>query len=112
MTAAETHQLKELQARLRLILANRVTYPRTLIDTARERLLSEEEAQKARALYPELVKKALSLGGTFSAEHGVGKLKRRYLTEFYGPQAVEEMKVVKRIFDPNFVLGRGNLFEL
>ena len=72
----------------------------------------EEEAQKARALYPELVKKALSLGGTFSAEHGVGKLKRRYLAEFYGPQAVEEMKVVKRIFDPNFVLGRGNLFEI
>ena len=73
---------------------------------------NEEESRKARALYPELVKKALTLGGTFSAEHGVGKLKRRYLAEFFGAKAIEEMRIMKQSFDPNFILGRGNLFEL
>ena len=73
---------------------------------------NEEEAQKARALYPELVQKALSLGGTFSAEHGVGKLKRRFLVELLGEKAIEEMRAVKRAFDPNLILGRGNLFEI
>ena len=73
---------------------------------------SDDEAGRGRALYPELVNKALALGGTFSAEHGVGKLKRRYLTQFFGPQAVKEMLLIKRTFDPNLILGPGNLFEI
>ena len=73
---------------------------------------NKEESEKARAFYPELVQKAFSLGGTFSAEHGVGKMKRRYLEQLFGPKAIEEMKTVKRAFDPNLILGRGNLFEI
>ncbi len=73
---------------------------------------NEEEAARARALYPELVRKAISWGGTFSAEHGVGKLKRRYLAELFGPRAVEEMKALKRAFDPHQILGQGNLFAI
>ena len=73
---------------------------------------NEEEARKARELYPELVKKAFSLGGTFSAEHGVGKLKRPYLLQLYGPQAIQEMRAIKQAFDPNLILGRGNIFEI
>ena len=72
----------------------------------------EEEAGRARLLYPTLVKQALSLGGTFSAEHGVGKLKRSYFRDFFGEAAVREMLEIKRIFDPNLILGRGNLFEI
>jgi D-lactate dehydrogenase (cytochrome) len=71
-----------------------------------------EEAKKARALYPEFIKQALALGGTFSAEHGVGKLKRPYLVQLFGEKAVGEMVALKRIFDPNLILGRGNLFEI
>lgn len=73
---------------------------------------SDEESQKARALYPELVKKAVSLGGTFSAEHGVGKLKHRYLAELYGERAIGEMRALKQVFDPHQILGRGNIFEI
>lgn len=73
---------------------------------------NQEEAEKGRALYPEFVEKALALGGTFSAEHGVGKLKRPYLARLFGEKAIEEMKAVKRVFDPNGILGRGNLFEI
>lgn len=73
---------------------------------------SDGEAERARSLYPELVRKALALGGTFSAEHGVGKLKRAYFREFFGEGAVREMFEMKRTFDPNLILGRGNLFEV
>ncbi len=73
---------------------------------------NNEEAQKARALYPELVAKAVSLGGTFSAEHGVGKLKHRYLAELYGKRVIGEMRALKQVFDPNQILGRGNIFEI
>ena len=52
-----------------------------------------------------------SLGGTISAEHGIGKLKREYLREMYGDQHLREMAAVKRAFDPAGILGRGNMFD-
>lgn len=73
---------------------------------------NDSEAEKARSLYRTFVEKAMELGGTFSAEHGVGKLKRAYLEAFYGPPAIQEMAAIKRIFDPHLILGQGNLFEI
>jgi len=73
---------------------------------------NDTEAEKARALYPKLVRKALALGGTFSAEHGVGKLKRGYFQEFFGEAAAREMLAIKQTFDSNLILGRGTLFEV
>ena len=54
---------------------------------------------------------AIKLGGTFSAEHGVGKLKRGYLKLMLGNSNLEFMRQVKQLFDPGNILGRGNLFE-
>jgi D-lactate dehydrogenase (cytochrome) len=73
---------------------------------------TEEESQKARSLYPTFLEKAMSLGGTFSAEHGAGKLKRAYLERLVGKEGVQEMVQIKRVFDPNLILGRGNIFEI
>jgi len=70
------------------------------------------EFEKARRLYPELLEKAMSLGGTFSAEHGAGKLKRTYLERLVGKEGIQEMVQIKRLFDPNLILGRGNIFEI
>jgi D-lactate dehydrogenase (cytochrome) len=41
---------------------------------------NEEEGTRGRALYMEFLKYAASVGGTLSAEHGVGKLKREYFS--------------------------------
>jgi D-lactate dehydrogenase (cytochrome) len=70
----------------------------------------DAEAARAREIYMTFVRRAVSLGGTVSAEHGVGKLKREYLRELYGDQALREMALLKRAFDPACVLGRGNIF--
>jgi D-lactate dehydrogenase (cytochrome) len=50
------------------------------------------------------------LGGTISAEHGIGKLKREYLRELYGEEQLRAMASLKLAFDPVGILGRGNIF--
>ncbi|MBC7931060.1 MAG: FAD-binding oxidoreductase [Rubrivivax sp.] len=68
------------------------------------------EAFAARELYMRFIRRAVSLGGTVSAEHGIGKIKREYLRELYGDKHLREMAALKRAFDPACVLGRGNIF--
>jgi D-lactate dehydrogenase (cytochrome) len=64
----------------------------------------------AREVYGRFIERAVHLGGTISAEHGVGKLKREYLRALYGERHLREMAALKRAFDPACVLGRGNMF--
>ncbi|MCX5727081.1 MAG: FAD-binding oxidoreductase, partial [Candidatus Saganbacteria bacterium] len=71
---------------------------------------SAEENEKAKSIYIELVKKALSLGGTVSAEHGIGKLKHKYLEMMYGRSGLIEMAALKKVLDPKCILGLGNIF--
>jgi D-lactate dehydrogenase (cytochrome) len=70
----------------------------------------ENEAARAREFYVQFLKYAASVGGTLSAEHGVGKLKRDYLRLFYSDQQLSEMAALKKHFDPHGILGRGNIF--
>jgi len=51
-----------------------------------------------------------SLGGTISAEHGVGVLKRPFLAEELGAEAVELLRVVKTACDPDGILNPGKLY--
>ena len=71
----------------------------------------DAEGARARELYVEFLKYAASVGGTLSAEHGVGKLKRDYLHFFYNDQQLREMVALKKAFDPNGILGRDNIFS-
>ncbi len=68
------------------------------------------EAQAAREIYLRFVRRAVAAGGTISAEHGIGKIKRDYLRELYGEGHLREMAALKRAFDPYCILGRGNIF--
>lgn len=70
----------------------------------------EDEGARARELYVQFLKYAASVGGTLSAEHGVGKLKRDYLRLFYNDDELREMAALKKTFDPHGILGRGNIF--
>jgi D-lactate dehydrogenase (cytochrome) len=70
----------------------------------------DDEAIKAWAIYRKFIRRAVDVGGTISAEHGIGKLKREYLRELYGEEHLREMAALKRAFDPAGILGRGNIF--
>jgi len=71
---------------------------------------NDSEALEARKLYRQFVERAIAVGGTVSAEHGIGKLKREYLQLQYGEEHLREMAALKRAFDPECILGRGNMF--
>jgi len=71
----------------------------------------EMEAQKARHIYGRFIAQTCIVGGTISAEHGIGKLKRHYLHVMFGERFLNEMVEIKKTLDPKFLLGRGNMFD-
>jgi len=71
---------------------------------------NDEEAVRAWEIYHRFIRRAVDVGGTISAEHGIGKLKRDYLVDLYDAQHLREMAALKRSFDPAGILGRGNMF--
>jgi D-lactate dehydrogenase (cytochrome) len=71
---------------------------------------NDGESLKAWEIYKQFLQRAAAVGGTLSAEHGIGKLKRDYLRLFYSEEHLREMAALKRAFDPAGILGRGNIF--
>ena len=51
----------------------------------------------------------LKLGGSVSAEHGIGQLKTGLLQRVKDPVALEMMRAIKRTLDPNGILNPGKL---
>lgn len=51
-------------------------------------------------------------GGSISAEHGIGQLKRAELTRLGDPVALGMMRSVKRALDPAGILNPGKLLDL
>lgn len=49
-------------------------------------------------------------GGSISAEHGIGLLKRPYLGYSRTPEEIALMRTVKRALDPNNILNPGKIF--
>jgi len=71
---------------------------------------SAAEYELGRELYGEWARAVMRMGGTVSAEHGIGKLKKSLLRQMYGEEGIREMMRVKQAFDPADLLNRGNLF--
>ena len=73
-------------------------------------LPDEQDISKAHDLYFMLVRQILDWNGTVSAEHGIGKLKKKYFLMMVGEDSLTQLKTIKGIFDPEFILGKGNIF--
>ena len=52
------------------------------------------------------------LGGSISAEHGVGVMKRDILPDYKDPVALDLMRGIKQLLDPNGILNPGRCSEL
>jgi D-lactate dehydrogenase (cytochrome) len=72
----------------------------------------QTEFERGKSVYKRICTKAVELGGTVSAEHGIGKIKTDYLIEMYGEETIKKMFAVKKALDPDLILGRGNIFKL
>ncbi|MEZ0151236.1 MAG: FAD-binding oxidoreductase [Candidatus Reddybacter sp.] len=51
-----------------------------------------------------------ALGGSISAEHGIGLEKKRYLHYSRNAEEIATMQLLKRTFDPNNILNPGKIF--
>ena len=51
----------------------------------------------------------MSMGGSFSAEHGVGQLRRRELHKYKDPVEIELMQRIKSALDPGSLLNPGKI---
>jgi FAD/FMN-containing dehydrogenase len=63
----------------------------------------------ARALSEALYAHVEELGGSFSAEHGVGIFKRAELERFKSPEALELMRRIKAALDPKGIMNPGKV---
>ncbi|WP_267163438.1 FAD-binding oxidoreductase [Halovenus salina] len=70
----------------------------------------ESEVERGKAVYADIVDRAITVGGTATGEHGVGRGKRQYLVDEYDEETVEAMRAVKRALDPTDTLNPGKMF--
>jgi FAD/FMN-containing dehydrogenase len=54
----------------------------------------------------------LHLGGSVSAEHGIGQLKRDLMPEIKTPVELQMMRALKSLYDPKSILNPGKLLPL
>ncbi|MEO8444348.1 MAG: FAD-binding oxidoreductase [Gammaproteobacteria bacterium] len=52
---------------------------------------------------------AMGLGGSFSAEHGIGAMKRGELAHWRGGVALDLMRAIKQTLDPHDIMNPGKL---
>jgi glycolate oxidase len=73
-------------------------------------LFSDEQRHLVSAAAAAIFRDALALGGSVSAEHGLGALKRDYAEAEHGPLAMATMRSLKRLFDPDGILNPHKVF--
>jgi glycolate oxidase len=52
-----------------------------------------------------------SLGGTISGEHGIGLVQKQYMSIIFPKYQLDLMRGIKKVFDPNYILNPGKIFE-
>ncbi len=70
----------------------------------------DEERARAKSAVREVFERALELGGTLSAEHGIAMTKREFLPLELSEANRAAQVALKRALDPNGVLNPGKIF--
>lgn len=69
-----------------------------------------DQQRRAQTAYGEVMDLAIALGGTITGEHGVGRLKRPWLSSYLGPNELELNRRIKGALDPQNILNPGAVF--
>lgn len=65
---------------------------------------------RARELRREIYQITVNLGGTITAEHGIGLVKKEFMPLALSPFALARMRQIKTMFDPGQILNPGKVF--
>ena len=68
-----------------------------------------DELRRIERVVEATLREVIELGGTVAAEHGIGKLKRKWLPMQMSPLQVRMMQSVKHELDPAGILAPGNV---
>lgn len=71
-------------------------------------LRDKDEMARIDKALDELYETAIGMGGTLSGEHGIGIAKDRFMNMEFSERAIEIMRGIKRVFDPNNILNPGS----
>jgi glycolate oxidase len=75
-------------------------------------LTDEEWERRIDRLQRDLYKETIDLGGKITAEHGIGLLRKPFLSMNLDPCQIELLKGLKKAFDPKNILNPGKIFDL
>ncbi len=67
------------------------------------------EVTRVEQAIAETLRAILAMGGTVAAEHGIGKVKAKWLGLQAGPRQLAVMRALKKAFDPEGRLAPGNI---
>ncbi|MHA1315681.1 MAG: FAD-binding oxidoreductase [Candidatus Helarchaeota archaeon] len=71
--------------------------------------VTDENLAKVKEFQARLIDHVYSLGGTITAEHGVGLWKQQFLEKEFGKETIEVMQMIKKTFDPNNIMNPGKM---
>lgn len=75
-------------------------------------LPEEEWRAKLNLIRQELYRDCKEKGGVISGEHGIGIVKKPYLSYVVEEESINLMRGIKKVFDPNNILNPGKIFDL
>lgn len=67
--------------------------------------------EKMKSVLRKLFELVKGLGGTITAEHGVGLIQKDFLEIVYTQKHIQLLKEIKKVFDPNNILNPGKIFD-
>lgn len=71
-----------------------------------------QELESGLELYGSFAARAVEFGGAVSAEHGIGKIKAKFLKLMYTPEQIQQMREVKKALDPQGILNPNDIFPV
>jgi len=78
----------------------------------------KDEVGRVTKFFEDVGRLAIRLGGTISAEHGIGTMKKELLRESISSRnngnaeaVLNIMRSIKRVFDPHGILNPGKVFD-
>jgi glycolate oxidase len=104
--------IKEIAARhdVRIISFGHSGDGNVHVNVLKDEIADQRWEELVPVVTEEVYRLALSLGGTLTAEHGVGATRRQYLRLALEESQIEVMRRIREAFDPHRILNPGKIF--